>query len=410
MTASVRSRSLDVCWSRRDARRAHKLLLSRRQCLAGLAALLALPRARAVTTQIASASAIDLAAGLRAGQWSSAEIVDACLQRITALNGELGRFDANGALNAFIRTFPERARSDTRQAKPRGRQPSWSGIPVALKDVFSVAGEPVTVGTPAFVSYRAPRDCALWSRWKEGGAVLLGHTQAQRFVSGITTPQTANPWNPQLIAGGSSGGSGAAVAAGLVPVALGTETAGSLVYPALCCGVTTFKPSYGLLSLAGVFPGLASFDVAGPIARTVADCAWVAATLAGIDADDPVTGEQPPRALQWPDYVGPAASERRPLRGVRLLVATNERYADFNAGGEPATASIDSRIEQCLRDFLRSLQQLGAELIGVEVPAELGRLGTFRRERQPRLGDRSAHEFLVAADTLASSLPAMQRW
>lgn len=271
--------------------------LDRRQCLLGLGALtgMALAQGRAAfgsTIDLQVATALDLSAGLNAGTWSARELAQHYLGRIEALNGPFERFDDNGALNAFIRTFPDLARLGWERADHARPYADWSGVPVALKDVYSVQGKPLTVGTPAHRSYRAPKDCTLWRKWSDAGAVLLGHTQAQRFISGLETPQTANPWTPRLIVGGSSGGSAAAVAAGLVPIALGGETNGSLICPALCCAVTTLKPSLGLLSLAGSFPGCQSLDVGGPLARSAADCAWALATLAGVDSEDPMTAEQ----------------------------------------------------------------------------------------------------------------------
>lgn len=202
--------------------------LDRRQCLLGLGALtgMALTQSFAAsrsTIDLQVATALDLSAGLKAGTWSARELGQYYLGRIETLNGPFERFDDNGALNAFIRTFPDLARAGWERADQARSYSDWSGVPVAMKDVFSVAGKPLTVGTPAHRSYRAPKDCAVWRKWSDAGAVLLGHTQAQRFVSGVETPQTANPWNPRLIVGGSSGGSGAAVAAGLVPIALGAE-------------------------------------------------------------------------------------------------------------------------------------------------------------------------------------------
>lgn len=392
---------------------------TRRQCLAGIGALalVALTRTRAAqrgaAVDLRVATALDLSAGLRAGQWSARELAEHYLRRIDALNGEFGRFDDNGALNAFIRTYPDLARRGWERADRARAYAGWSGIPVALKDVFAVEARPVTVGTPAFRSYRAPRDCTLWRQWSREGAVLLGHTQAQRFISGVTTPQTANPWNPRLIVGGSSGGSAAAVAAGLIPVALGGETAGSLIYPALCCAVTTLKPSLGLLSLAGVYPGAKSLDVAGPLARSAADCAWVMATLAGADPEDSVTAEQPGQALDWPEFAAPAPAGDRPLRGLRFLVSTNERYVDRSRSSGPddpgAFVDVDLRVRRGFESFLRSLTALGAEIVPAEVPYALGQGGIFDR-KEARFGDRSARTLLSAADAMSASLPARYRW
>lgn len=384
---------------RRD--RTRTIAITRRQCLAACATLAASRFAIGGTSSrsddLRRATALDLAAGLRAGRWSAREVVDHYLRRIDAINGELGRFDANGALNAFIRVYAQQAIEAAVSADRLRHSTDWSGIPVALKDVFSVANLPVSVGTPAFQSYRAPRDCMLWKIWKEQGAVLVGHTQAQRFISGLTTPQTANPWNPRLIAGGSSGGSAAAVAAGLVPVALGTESAGSLIFPAACCAVTTLKPSHGLLSLEGVYPGLSSFDVAGPMARSAADCAWTVATLAGAER------------LQWPDYRAHEAPDRRALRGLRFLVSTNERYTD-PADRSQTPVHVDARIRRCFERFLTSLEDLGATVIAAEIPETLGPSSRFVSAKDERLGQRPPRTFLAMTDFVRNSIPTQYQW
>jgi Asp-tRNA(Asn)/Glu-tRNA(Gln) amidotransferase A subunit family amidase len=395
--------------------------LDRRQCLLGLGALtgMALLQGRAAfgsTIDLQVATALDLSAGLKAGTWSARELAQHCFGRIEALNGPFERFDDNGALNAFIRTFPDLARLGWERADraDRARPDSdWSGVPVALKDVYSVAGKPVTVGTPAHRSYRAPKDCTLWRKWSDAGAVLLGHTQAQHFITGLETPQTANPWNPRLIVGGSSGGSAAAVAAGLVPIALGGETAGSLIYPALCCAVTTLKPSLGLLSLAGSFPGWQSLDVGGPLARSAADCAWALATLVGVDPEDPMTAEQQGQSFVWPDLDRATQRGDRPLQGLRLLVAPNERYLDSTKkSGSDAPEELsdaDPLIRKGFGDLLASLTALGAEIVPAEIPEELGLRGLFNR-KEARFGGYSARTLLATADDLTVALPGQQQW
>src|SRR5687768_5212864 len=161
--------------------------LDRRRCLIGLGAVAAaaLLPARAAsgkgTSDLRVATALELAAGLRAGLWSARELAQHYLARIEALNGPFERFDDNGALNAFIRTYPDLARRSWERADRARTYTGWSGVPLALKDIFAVEGKPVTAGTPAHRSYRPGKDCTSWRRWAEAGAVLLGHTQAQRF-------------------------------------------------------------------------------------------------------------------------------------------------------------------------------------------------------------------------------------
>ena len=386
--------------------------LDRRECLLGLGALTGMAftqgfAASRSTLDLQIATALDLSAGLKAGAWSAREIGQYYLGRIDALNGPFERFDDNGAMNAFIRTFPDLARAGWERADKAGSYANWSGVPVAMKDVYSVAGQPLTVGTPVHRSYRASKDCNLWRKWNDAGAVLLGHTQAQRFITGVETPQTANPWNPRLIVGGSSGGSGAAVAAGLVPIALGGETNGSLIYPALCCAVTTLKPSLGLLTLAGAFPGWPSLDVAGPLARSAADCAWALATLAGVDPEDPATAEQQGQSFVWPGLHRVTQRGDRPLQGLRFLVAPNERYRDRDAPDKPSDA--DPRIRKGYGSFLGSLTALGAEIVWAEIPEELGTQDLFSRA-DDRFGGHSARTILTMEDDLTIALPGQQEW
>jgi Asp-tRNA(Asn)/Glu-tRNA(Gln) amidotransferase A subunit family amidase len=369
---------------------------SRRSCLKGLASVAASigplsgrVRAAEAKSDPAFVSAMELAAGLRAGLWDARDVADSLLRRIERLNGPFESFSDNGELNAFIRIFREQALADAALGGRNSPTRPWAGVPVALKDIFDVRSLPATGGTPAFRAYRASEDCAVWKRWRDAGAVLLGQTQSQRFLTGLTTPQTANPWNRRLIAGGSSGGSAAAVAAGLVPIALGSETDGSLIYPAACCGVTTLKPSHGLLSLEGVYPGLPSFDVVGPIARTAADCAWFMSTMASADS-----ARSPP------------AKSRLPLRGLRFLVATDERYSNLRTH---APGSVDARIREAFDGFLEALERLGARIVQAPIPRDIGRYGAFRTEKDARMGDMSAFEVIMTRDEVTGHYPGLHR-
>lgn len=391
--------------------------VARRDCLRALGALLFVGERAANASRrvrprdVEFATARELSAGLRAGHWSAKELTRYYLARIEAANGPFGQFLPNDSLNAFVRIYTDEAERAAERADARSLYGEWSGIPVALKDVFDVAGCPVTVGTSAFASYRAAADCTLWSKWRRQGAVLLGHTQAQRFITGLTTPQTANPWNQKLIAGGSSGGSAAAVAAGMVPIALGTDTTGSLIYPAACCAITALKPSHGLLSLAGVYPGLTSFDVAGPLARSVDDCAWALGTLCGIDPADPATLQQKDHELH--QIASRQAFCERPLAGLRFLVAADERYSDPSlrrGSDDPGPeVPIDPRMQRCFDAFLKSLEELGAKLVLAPIPNAIGRFGTFRGMKRLQWGNRSAQELLAASDYITTSIPAQYR-
>ncbi len=208
--------------------------------------------------------------GFRRRSWSPVEVVQAALERIEA---------SEPALHAWVRVDPEQALSAAARAEHElmngiDRGP-LHGIPIGIKDIFDVAGWPTRCGSAARddvapATTTAPSVQALI----DGGAVILGKTTTQEFAAGTISPPARNPWNPGRIPGGSSGGSAAAVAVGACLGAMGSDTGGSIRIPAAACGVTGFKPAFGQLEVAGVFPLSWSLDTVGPIARTVDD-AWI---------------------------------------------------------------------------------------------------------------------------------------
>jgi aspartyl-tRNA(Asn)/glutamyl-tRNA(Gln) amidotransferase subunit A len=217
---------------------------------------------------------LDTRAALASGATHPANVLEECLAAIDA--GET-------TLRAWRFIDREGARAQVAGLDPAGRgvQPLW-GIPVGIKDIIDVAGMPTTAasrvlaGTPP-----AAFDAPLVARLRDAGAVILGKTNTQEFAYGAVSPPTANPRNPGRISGGSSGGSAAALAAGHCPAAIGTDTAGSIRIPAALCGVVGLKPRPGLLDLGGVIPLAPSFDVAGPMGRSVADVALLWEVLSG---------------------------------------------------------------------------------------------------------------------------------
>jgi Asp-tRNA(Asn)/Glu-tRNA(Gln) amidotransferase A subunit family amidase len=186
---------------------------------------------------LAGLGVLDAAALLRARHVSATELLAACTARIEARNGGAASFDgAPAAVNAWIRLYPERATklagaADERLDRERDAAPLLCGIPLGLKDLFAVAGLPLTASSRVLDGDVAAEDCTAWARLRDQGMVLVGHTHTQEFAAGGTTDQVGNPWDTALSAGGSSGGSAAAVATGMVPVALGTDTLGSLRIP-----------------------------------------------------------------------------------------------------------------------------------------------------------------------------------
>jgi aspartyl-tRNA(Asn)/glutamyl-tRNA(Gln) amidotransferase subunit A len=222
-------------------------------------------------------------------------MVEAALGRIEALDGRLGAFVA--VLADQVRA--EAATRDAERAAGQVRGP-LHGMPVAVKDLIDVAGVVTAAGSPKLVANRAERDAPVVERLREAGAVVIGKTRTHEFAYGVLTPGTVNPWDGTRIAGGSSGGSAAAVAAGLVELAVGSDSAGSIRIPAACCGVVGFKPTYGAVPAAGVLPLSWSCDHVGPIAASVSSAAQLFEVLAGV----PVSAPLPPDPLHLGRLVG----------------------------------------------------------------------------------------------------------
>ena len=263
---------------------------------------------------------LEAAALLRGGGLSSRELTEACLARIRERDGTHSHDGDPASINAWIRVYEEDAlaaadRADARLAA--GEAPLLCGIPIGLKDLYAVAGKPLTASSS--VLHDVPAESAEAWRLLEGeGMVLLGHLHTHEFAAGGTTDQVGNPWDLSRSAGGSSGGSGAALAAHMTPAATGTDTAGSLRIPSHMCGTATIKPTLGTVSIRGLVPLAASFDHAGPMARTVADCEPL---LAGM-------GSTVPRR------------QPRELRRVALSPRIGELDPDVADGLERALAAL----------------------------------------------------------------------
>jgi len=216
---------------------------------------------------------------------SAAELTDACLARIAERDGEHTHDGDSRSVNAWVRVYEDDARLSAAAADERlarGDAPPLCGIPLGLKDLYAVAGKPLTASSRVLDEV-PDRDCDAWASLEDAGMVLLGHLHTHEFACGGTTDQVGNPWSLERSAGGSSGGSGAALASRQVPAATGTDTAGSLRIPSAECGTSTVKPTRGLLSLRGIVPLAPSFDHPGPMARTVEDCEPLLAALAGVE-------------------------------------------------------------------------------------------------------------------------------
>ena len=289
-----------------------------------------------------------LAAGLRARKFSSVELVRALLARIDA---------SQATLNAFISVTREQALSDAAaadRALAAGSAGALTGVPIAHKDIFCTQGVRTTCGSRMLDDFVSPYDATVVARLKAAGAVMLGKTNMDEFAMGSSSETSfygpvRNPWNPQLVPGGSSGGSAAAVAARLVPGATATDTGGSIRQPAALCGITGIKPTYGRVSRYGMIAFASSLDQGGVLTATAADAALVLREMAGFDANDSTSVDTP-----VPDYV---AALEQPLAGLKVGLLREF----FDQG-------LDAHNEQRVREALKVYEQLGARLTEVSLP------------------------------------------
>lgn len=291
----------------------------------------------------------EAAAALRARRVSSTELTKESLKRIAQLQPKLC---------AFITVMEEHAlegarRADEQLARGEDRGP-LHGLPVAVKDVYATRGVRTTCGSKIFADYVPDYDAAVVERLAGAGAVLVGKTNMHELAYGITSTNphygaVRNPWDTERIPGGSSGGSGAAVAAGMVLMAMGSDTGGSIRIPAAYCGTVGLKPTFGRVSRYGVLPLDFSLDHMGPLTSSVRDAALVLNALAGFDPRDETSSRRPIE-----DYLPP---EQPNLQGLRLGLPENfyfERVA-------PAAALA-------VRRALSEAQRLGARIVPVRVP------------------------------------------
>ncbi|MDN3267393.1 amidase [Streptomyces sp. MA15] len=279
---------------------------------------------------------------VRARELSPVELTESVLARIAAVEGRLGAYvtvAADAALAAAVRAEREISGSG-----PRG---PLHGIPMALKDLIDAEGMPTTASSHVRAGHVAERDSRVAERLGAAGAVLLGKTHTHEFAYGLTTPQTNNAWDHSRVAGGSSGGSAVAVAAGGATFAMGTDTGGSIRVPAALNGVVGLKPTYGLVPRTGVTSLSWSLDHVGPLTRTVQDVALVLSATAGHDPRDPASVSGP-------------MLDRFPggdLRGLKVGVPRNH-YFD----------RVTPEVEESVRGAIERLAELGAELVDVEIP------------------------------------------
>ena len=356
-------------------------LIGRRQLLIGSAAFAAvMSGARAAPSFAAKPaphgaafmSAGDAARLIRRGVITSAALVEGVLERV-------GRFEPR--INALITTTESSARAASAELDAEAKAGSFRGplhgVPFLLKDNIDTANIRTTAGSAVFDDRVPDADAPVVSRLKAAGAILLGKANMHEFAGGSTSASsyfgpTRNPWALSRDAGGSSGGSAAAVAAGFAPIALGTDTGGSIRMPAAYCGVVGLKPTYGLVPIRGIVPLVPSFDHCGPITRTVADAALVLQCIAGYDPEDIFSVDH-----EAEDY---GAALNRPVAAFRVGVAR-----------EPFFDQLDGDTARAVGDAVAML-------------------GKITRMAGPvRISDTSGFGDLAAAEILAYHLPLFRR-
>ena len=292
---------------------------------------------------------IETQSRLRRREVSSVELTEECLRRIG---------DSQPRLNAFITVTGEAALEAARRCDNERRMGAPAGplhgIPIALKDVFCTKGVRTTCGSALFASHVPGHDAAVAERLRAAGAVLLGKTGMHELAYGITSNNphfgaVRNPWDPERIPGGSSGGSGAAVATGMAYMAMGSDTGGSIRIPASFCGVVGIKPTTGRVSRYGVLPLDFTLDHIGPLARSVRDAALTLEVIAGFDPRDESSSRQPAGR-----YV---PGEEVSLAGLRVGVPENFFFD-----------SLDPGVEAAVRRAVSLAGELGAALVPVRLP------------------------------------------
>ncbi len=297
---------------------------------------------------IDNTTAISLLARLSEGELTSEEVVRSLLERSQRAE----------RLNVFVNLDPERALDQARALDARRKAGEMlgrlAGVPVAIKDLLCVEGEPTTCASRMLANFRPPYDATVIAKLRAAGAILFGKTNMDEFAMGSSTENSAfgptlNPWNETRVSGGSSGGSAAAVAAGLAPLALGSDTGGSIRQPAAFCGVVGLKPTYGRVSRYGLIAFASSLDQVGPFGQDVADTALLLSVIAGRDPNDSTSVDLP-----IPDYL---STLDQPPESLRVGVVREF----FGAGLDPVVASA-------MQEAIRVYEKAGAAIKDVSLP------------------------------------------
>ncbi len=292
------------------------------------------------------ATAIEIAADVRAGRRTAADVIEDSLERIARLNG---------TLNAFCEVRPNAARAAAAAIDARvaaGEDPGpLAGVPIAVKDVVWEEGIETTDGSRALLGFRPEATATLLVRLLDAGAIVVGRTNIPEFCyRGIAENElygrTSNPWDPGRVPGGSSGGAGAAVAAGMVPLAIGSDGGGSIRIPASLCGVAGFKATFGVVPREPQWPGWYTMTHLGPLAFTVADTALMTAVMAGPDPLDPTS------LPNLADDLAAAGQANGDLTGLRIAYSEDLGYL-----------RVDPGVRATFRAAVERFRSLGAEMV-----------------------------------------------
>jgi aspartyl-tRNA(Asn)/glutamyl-tRNA(Gln) amidotransferase subunit A len=289
-----------------------------------------------------------LSAGLEKGDFSSEEITQAYLDRIAVLDADL---------NCFVTVTGELALAAARladQLRHDGKAGPLTGIPIAQKDIFCTQGVKTSCGSKMLDNFIAPYNATVVEKLNSAGMVMLGKTNMDEFAMGSSNETSfygavSNPWDLDAVPGGSSGGSAAAVAAQLAPVATGTDTGGSIRQPAALCGITGLKPTYGRVSRYGMIAFASSLDQAGPMASSAQDAAMVLNAMAGFDPRDSTCIDK-----EVPDYTGNLNDS---IKGLKIGLP-----AEFFAEG------LDEGVANVVQEALKEYEKMGAELVDISLP------------------------------------------
>jgi aspartyl-tRNA(Asn)/glutamyl-tRNA(Gln) amidotransferase subunit A len=300
----------------------------------------------------------DLAAQLAAKTISSVELMKAVLARTKAVDAKVQAFNSFDEADALAQAHA----SDARRAAGQARGP-LDGIPIGIKDVISVAGQPLTASSKMLANFVSPYDATVTRKLKDAGAICWGRLNLDEFAMGSSTENSAfkstcNPWDLTRVPGGSSGGSAAALASGEAIASLGSDTGGSIRQPAALCGVVGLKPTYGLVSRYGLIAFASSLDQIGPFTRTVEDAAVLLGTIAGHDANDSTSFK-----AEIPDYRAELAKRKGPWK----LGIAKEYFSE----------GIDPEVNAAVQAAIAYYKKLGCEIREISLPHTKYAVGVY---------------------------------